>query len=431
MVSCVAGIAAYAASQWLLMVIIARLGGVAMLGQYAFCQAVAFPVMMICRLGLRPILATDFRQAYAPSDVLTLSVVGGGAGIMTVMLLSGLATAVSASGVLPVLLAITMAFEGIADVFHGVFDRRGQFTTGASLLIARSLTSLLAFLIAIVFSGSLVTAAFVRAAVTASVVLMIEIPLAVGRQADGDPSLMPRWNPPALAHLLRQALPAALTSYALAVETSIPRWVLGGTIGASSLGTFAAIAQISQFSQLIQAAFLQASLSHLTRIGDISQLSHIRQRCMKMLPTATVLGLLYLIAVIMLGGPLLAVVYGGVIRIQDAFVPLALLAVADTARLVALPPMALIRGLRKWWPMFLIRLAATIAMACLALTLTPAFTVNGIALATIGAGVTTAGLSFLVLWCITASSVPSHSPSIIQPRSECQAAAADRWRGAA
>src|SRR5262249_54071254 len=56
-----AGNSAIAASQWMLVVLLTKLGGLAMVGQYALASAIAVPVMVFANMNLRGILVTEAR----------------------------------------------------------------------------------------------------------------------------------------------------------------------------------------------------------------------------------------------------------------------------------------------------------------------------------------------------------------------------------
>ena len=55
----VAGNGVYAAGQWAILSLFAKLGSVEMLGLYALAAAVANPVAMLAHLNLRAVIATD------------------------------------------------------------------------------------------------------------------------------------------------------------------------------------------------------------------------------------------------------------------------------------------------------------------------------------------------------------------------------------
>src|ERR1700716_121612 len=67
-----AGNATYAAGQWAILSLLAKLGSSEMLGQYALAVALTAPVVMLSHLNLRAVLATDVAQKYPFQDYLAV-----------------------------------------------------------------------------------------------------------------------------------------------------------------------------------------------------------------------------------------------------------------------------------------------------------------------------------------------------------------------
>src|SRR5687767_4178506 len=64
----ITGQAAYAASQWGILIVLAKLGTPAMVGQFALGFAIAAPVFMFANLQLRAVIATDASQDFRIAD---------------------------------------------------------------------------------------------------------------------------------------------------------------------------------------------------------------------------------------------------------------------------------------------------------------------------------------------------------------------------
>src|SRR5437868_13818516 len=69
-----AGNALYAACQWGILVVLAKLGSPAIVGKYALAMAVCSPVILFSNLQLREIQATDARRDHAFGDYLALRI---------------------------------------------------------------------------------------------------------------------------------------------------------------------------------------------------------------------------------------------------------------------------------------------------------------------------------------------------------------------
>src|SRR5579875_2135561 len=63
-----AGNAVYAASQWGMVSVLAKLGTPELVGQYALGVAVTTPILMLAQLNLRSVIATDVRREHQFRD---------------------------------------------------------------------------------------------------------------------------------------------------------------------------------------------------------------------------------------------------------------------------------------------------------------------------------------------------------------------------
>lgn len=68
----------YAACQWGMLVVIAKLGSPEMVGQFTLGLAVTAPVMLFTSLHLRAVQATDAKQQYIFGDYLGLRLISTG-----------------------------------------------------------------------------------------------------------------------------------------------------------------------------------------------------------------------------------------------------------------------------------------------------------------------------------------------------------------
>src|SRR5438270_6565675 len=70
-----AGNTIYAAGQWAILSLLAKLGSSEMLGQYALAIALTAPVVMFSHLNLRAVIATDVAQKHPFQDYLAVRLI--------------------------------------------------------------------------------------------------------------------------------------------------------------------------------------------------------------------------------------------------------------------------------------------------------------------------------------------------------------------
>src|SRR5436190_1143591 len=68
----IVGNVAYAACQWGMLVVLAKMGSAEMVGQFALALAISTPILMFTNLQLRGVQATDARGDYSFRDYLGL-----------------------------------------------------------------------------------------------------------------------------------------------------------------------------------------------------------------------------------------------------------------------------------------------------------------------------------------------------------------------
>src|SRR5690606_38222971 len=105
----------YAACQWAMLAVLARLGSPAMVGEFALALAVCAPIILFLNLQLRNLQATDATGQYRPGDYLALRFA------TTTVFLVAVAAIVFGFGLAGsiVIVALAKAAESVSDVLHG------------------------------------------------------------------------------------------------------------------------------------------------------------------------------------------------------------------------------------------------------------------------------------------------------------------------
>src|SRR4051812_18525200 len=129
-----AGNVTYAACQWAMLVVLAKLGTAEKVGQFVLGLAVTAPVMLFSSLKLRSVQATDARGDFHFGDYFALRLLctAAAAAVVAGLALSGGYARETALVVMAVGLA--KALESISDILHGLFQQHERMDW-----IARSL----------------------------------------------------------------------------------------------------------------------------------------------------------------------------------------------------------------------------------------------------------------------------------------------------
>ena len=155
----------YAACQWGLLVVLAKIGTPEMVGQLALALAVTAPVIMFCNLEMRVMQATDARADYSFGHYLRLRLFTTALALVVIAALATLSGRGYETVLVILIIALAKACECISDIFYGLQQKNERMERIAISLMARGALSLGAFAVAVYLTHSLVWAAVALAAV--------------------------------------------------------------------------------------------------------------------------------------------------------------------------------------------------------------------------------------------------------------------------
>ena len=118
-----AGNLVYAACQWGILVILAKLGSPEMVGQFTLGLAITAPIIMFTNLELRIVQATDARKQYSFSDYLGLRLISTALALAIITVISLLGGFRWETSLVIFLMGLAKAFESISDIFHGLIQQ--------------------------------------------------------------------------------------------------------------------------------------------------------------------------------------------------------------------------------------------------------------------------------------------------------------------
>ena len=166
----------YALAQWGVLVACARLGTMELLGEFALGLALTAPVMLLARMNLRTLQATDARGAYGFEHYLGLMVLNVLGGVLLCCAIGWLAGYPARACLVIVLLALAKGFEALSEVFYGALQKAERMIFIARSLIAKSVLSVVLVALALGATGSPVVAAAALGLSWALVLFLFDVP---------------------------------------------------------------------------------------------------------------------------------------------------------------------------------------------------------------------------------------------------------------
>ncbi len=304
-----AGNTVYAASQWAMLVVVARLSNPVAVGELALGFAVTAPVFLFCGLQLRAVQTTDAASDFCFADYLGLTIAGmvvGLAATLVVVLASGHGGK-AAAVVLTV--GACKAIEGVTEIHYGQLQRDERMRPIALSLIARGLLGIGAMALVLWATGDL-RWAVVALALAWSAVLLLQTVGPTAARPRGGGGFAPRFDPATLRRLVVLALPLGAVIMLVSLRTNIPRYAVQGTVGAAELGVFAALSSVVLAGNLVVNALAQSAIPRLARHAHDRDVRAFRALLARLLAIAAALGAVGVLAATAIGRPLLGVLFG-------------------------------------------------------------------------------------------------------------------------
>lgn len=251
-----AGNAAYAATQYGLLMVLAKLSTPLAVGQFTLAQAIVTPVIAVSQMQLRQVQVTDMQGEASAADYLGLR------GLATLGALAAVAMVAAIIGgdrsylIILGWVALAKAAESQSDGLYGAFQRRDRLDLVSLLLAARGVVGLGAFAVTLALTRSTVAASAALALSWIAALAVVELPALVrlgGGLGTVDPARMRR--------IARATVPLAVAAGLVAFSSNFPRYVLDARWGKSEVALYSvALAPVSLMG-LFTGALSQATLT--------------------------------------------------------------------------------------------------------------------------------------------------------------------------
>ncbi len=295
------------ASQYGLLVIIAKRGTPEALGQFAFASALASPVLQFLNLQLSVVQATDVTRETRFSTYFMLRLLTTALGLAVIAAVGVLAA--DSSSTLAIVLAVgaMKAAESLSDLCYGLFQQRERMARTSTSLILRGILSAAAFLVALPHGG-LGMAALAAAGAWLLVFLFHDWPSVSGILGAAPPPPV-QGSSSSLRTLLAVALPLGVVSLLLALNPNIPRYFIEHSLGPRSLGYYAAAGSLTAPGLLIVASLTQPAAARLARAhheDDRRAFVHLLSR---LVGVAAAIGMAGVALSVVAGRPILTLLY--------------------------------------------------------------------------------------------------------------------------
>lgn len=313
----------YAASQWGMLVVLAKLGSPEMVGQFTLGLAVTAPIILFANLQLRQIQTTDVDRKYQFGDYLGLRLICLSLSVVAILVVTLMAGYRWETSLVILLIGLSKILESVSDLFHGLFQYHERMDRIALSLMIKGPLSLLLLGIGIKVTGTVLGGSIGLAIVWALVLIFYDIPSgvnilnassAIERQSTAEPIHLdrpwqPRFNLIDLRSLVELSLPLGFVMMLISLNANIPRYFIEHHLGEHELGIFSALSYLMVAGNIVVGALGQSASPRLAKYYAAGKRKDFQNLLVKTVLIGALLGGISILMAAVAGKEVLTILY--------------------------------------------------------------------------------------------------------------------------
>ena len=297
------GNAIYAASQWVLLIILAKMGTPEMVGQFTLALSIAAPVYMLTNMQLRAIQVADSNENYGFSEYYSLRLLGV---VVALIVISIFSLGINADVFAVVLIVSVMkGVEAITDIIYGALNAKNRTTDIAWSLMLKGVGSVVVFYVAIKLTSSIVAGVIGLTAIWFLILLLFDF-----RSIGYSKIIAVEFKWLQMFSLVKVAFPLGISVMLISLQANLPRFFLEKYFGSAEVGIYSALAYILVIGSVFINSIGQSISPHLAKQWAIGDIDGFKKTTIQAAVIAGALGLVSVIMVIIFGKQFLTLFYG-------------------------------------------------------------------------------------------------------------------------
>jgi O-antigen/teichoic acid export membrane protein len=253
------GTGSYLASQWLILVVLAKLGNPKVVGEYSLALAIVTPLTVLSQLQLRQVIVTDITRQYNYGDYLinrvVLSLLSVVIACVVAISLYPSARAVAVVG----LLALVKTADSVSDVCYAQMQKHQRMDYVALSMSMKAWSSIVGFGVTYYYANDLTLAILVVLGISVVLLGVFDAPLAAKHE-----SAPLKLDASRFFALTVLAVPLALAGGLVSFSSNVPRYFLESYHGKEAVALFSVAAAPLSFVTLLQGSITQAVMLRIT-----------------------------------------------------------------------------------------------------------------------------------------------------------------------
>jgi O-antigen/teichoic acid export membrane protein len=250
--------------------------------------------------------ATDARNRYEFSDFVMLRLLCSAGALLGIAALAFVLGWNRSMQALVLILVLSSAVDSLSDIYGGLQQKNERLDRLGISLVLRGVLSITGFLVVFRQTHSILLAAAMLPTGSAIVLLTWDMPM--GRKILHHATLL-AWHGRRLRHLALFSLPLGISMMLISLNVNVPRYALMRYSGSAELGIFASLSYVVMALGLVVNGLGQSVSTRLSRFYAQGEVKRFRELIVRFCRIGAVLGLLGLVAAVLVGRPVLALIY--------------------------------------------------------------------------------------------------------------------------
>jgi O-antigen/teichoic acid export membrane protein len=404
-----AGSLSYAGSQWAMIVLFAKLGNPAMVGQYAFAAAVAYPISLVANLQLRAVFVNDREGRYPFRRALGARYLLAAVAWMVLPCICLGMRSTQQTTALIVLLGTAMLIDSLSESYYSLLQKCERMDRIARSQMFKAVVCLALAAAGLYFTHSVLYA--VCGALTGRLLILIlydtapetfQIGCANSEIRDEDPAsatffqrFRAHWNLKSQWEMIWLALPLGAVSVLGSFNLNIPRYVIEHYLGPRELGIYSALSYLPYAALLFASAIGYVTFSRLGKLYFERDIRGFKALLGRMVLIASGIGIVGLIASALAGKLILRILYRPEYA-EHSELLLWLVGVAAMACVATCVGVAMTAA-SQFRPQIPLFLTISVVSATTSFALVPRMGLHGAAIATLASVTVQAGGSYWIV----------------------------------
>lgn len=295
----------YSASQFFILILLAKIGNPAMVGLYSLGLAVTAPIVMLTNLQLRQIQATDTTGYYKFNEYFGLRIVTGVIAIIISLIVIVIGGYDYNKGLIILLVAMTKIMDSYSDVVYGQLQQRERMDYIGKSRIIKGILTIVIMAIILLLTNSLYIS-LIMLNITWLFIFLIydkkKVKLFIM-------NIKPSFDYYKVKKLIVLALPLGAVLMIGSLNTNLPRIFVEKIQGAEALGYFASIAYLLVVGNTFIQSVGQAAAPRLAKLYKGKLYNNFKKLISKLILLGISIGLVGTGIAIVFGKYILRVIY--------------------------------------------------------------------------------------------------------------------------